>query len=572
MNGDVAKERERLTQRSFIERVGQDVRATELLTLFFEERCQDQRNCVYCGLIPNAKVAQSLQSDCWDLSIGGGTPGSVEYWKDGKKEVRYLRFGDDSGVEPLLIYREFHGVRDGYFELGEEFRLFHRLYHDRKRDCFVKIDDAGNEHLVATIEPSRVRVRLLELRQFLAIKEMHLAVFFDCVAESRLALSELGLTEGLAADSKGDTMTYSLAYGDYGGLGDRFAFSRLLGKRLITPLPKEKSGFWGFGEEQPKQHSDFIIGIDEGGKELLHTSDPNQLANYFGANPGAPHYLTPVFFRKTVLDKYYQQPSRYSVEAGYLRCGGLWGMTMDNHHEGTVAAWLGDLGRDLPYDEQLHWRSYNIAPSGGVSEVFFKQQILAIATDSDQPEHVFKQAYDVKSLSAVKLGWHVLLPLERADDHYLSSLHVPAGNEQKDFDELILAMAKLLVDSLNEKELNKLIAGPERMELKGSISRLERVLLDRQVKDSTQHVKFLRDLQNLRSAGTAHRKGSNYRRIATELGIDSQSLQSVFTGVLVKGVEFLRFIAALVESDLLSQNWKPVSAPSSAPTSAEGTQ
>ena len=36
--------------------------------------------------------------------------------------------------------------------------------------------------------------------------------------------------------------------------------------------------------------------IDENGKEIRHTCNPSCLSNYFGANPTAPHYLTPVYF------------------------------------------------------------------------------------------------------------------------------------------------------------------------------------------------------------------------------------------------------------------------------------
>jgi hypothetical protein len=67
----------------------------------------------------------------------------------------------------------------------------------------------------------------------------------------------------------------------------------------------------------------FIIGEDEDGDLIEHTSDPHVLANYFGANPVAPHYLTPVHFHKRVLNKYYEEPGRYSVEDSLLRCGKL---------------------------------------------------------------------------------------------------------------------------------------------------------------------------------------------------------------------------------------------------------
>ena len=61
-------------------------------------------------------------------------------------------------------------MREAYLEISEEFRLFHRLFHDRKQDQYIKIDDSGNEHLVVTVKPKRIEIRLQEIQQFLAIK------------------------------------------------------------------------------------------------------------------------------------------------------------------------------------------------------------------------------------------------------------------------------------------------------------------------------------------------------------------------------------------------------------------
>src|SRR2546422_7672542 len=47
------------------------------------------------------------------------------------------------------------------------------------------------------------------------------------------------------------------------------------------------------------------------GEPVEHTSNHEKLGNYFGANADAPHYLTPIYFRKEVLGKYYADPDRY---------------------------------------------------------------------------------------------------------------------------------------------------------------------------------------------------------------------------------------------------------------------
>ena len=553
MNFDVNKEKQRLSQTKFIEWVMRSIRPSEIVTVYLSDHADDHDIGIYCCLVPNDAIGRSLDDPSWDLSCGDGHPGSVIHHEGEKEVVEYLRYGEYSGIEPLVIYREFYGMRENYLEISEEFRLFHRLFHDRKQDQYIKIDDSGNEHPVVLVKPKRIEIRLQEIQQFLAIKEMHLVVMFDCREISSHSLHDLGIQEGKTVTHRDELSAYSVGYGDLKGLADGHGFSRLLGKRLFRPFPKEKSGFWGFAPSESKKSVDFIIGVDEHGDDITNSSNPDRLSDYFGANAGEPNYLTPVHFRKEVLNKYYQQPNKYSVEDGYLRCGSLWGMTMDNHHADRVVAWLGDLGRDLPYEEQLHWRSFNTPPSGGVSKTFYKRQILAEFADSDQPEHVFKYQYrDFSETCKEALGWPLLLPLAKEDAHFLEAVHVPATDEQKDFDELVLGLTKILVDSLNEKKLNNFIPPSEAHEIKGSIARLEKVLYLKGVAGFEKHIKFLRDLQNLRSSSTAHRKGSNYQRIAAELELDSHSLRKVFEGILFKGIEFLELLERLVQSGCFS--------------------
>jgi len=90
-------------------------------------------------------------------------PGAVVHHEGGEKRVEYLRYGVDDGIEPFVIDREFYGMRDDYREISEEFRFFHRLYHDGKLDQHIKIDDDGNEHVVAIVEPNRIQIRLREI-------------------------------------------------------------------------------------------------------------------------------------------------------------------------------------------------------------------------------------------------------------------------------------------------------------------------------------------------------------------------------------------------------------------------
>ena len=544
---------EKLSLAQKLEYMRRDLKLTDMITVY--------SNGIYCALIPSNKIKQVLSESSWDLPRGHGVPSTVEWHEDGKKRVEYVRYEDDDGIEPLVINRNFnesidHGRREDYREISEEFRLFHRLYHDRKTDQYIKIDDEGNEHLVAVVEPDCIQIRLQEISQFLAIKERYLSIQFSFRGDSKHLLEELGVSE-----DETQSITETTKYGDICWWHWRHRFDsniRMLeGKRLIKPLPKSKSGFAGFAEE-PK-YVEFIIDVDENGTEITHTCNPTKLWRY-DRNRDAPSDLTLVHFREQVLDKYYGKPSTYLIEDSRVSCP-WWGMRIDNDHNDKVIVFLGDLS-SLPYTEQLHWQSHNIPPEGGPSEIFFKRYFEgSFATViSKQPEHLFKQRYGhLQKESEKYLGWQLLRPLTLGDEYHLNALRIPSTDEQRDFDELVLSLTKILIDSLNQKELKKLISLEQEQNLKGTIDCLEIALSSRGIEDAADHITFLRNLQSLRSTGSAHLKGSKYQKIANYFGIESQSLREVFAGILSKALDVLDYFIFLVRSrqinrEIIEQN------------------
>ena len=504
-----------------------ELKLTEMIPVYWSRK----EFGIYCALIPSHQVERALSKSSWDLML---------YHHEG-----------DNGIKPLIINREFnesqinYGKRTKYNEISEEFRFFHNLYYDKEKDEYIKIDDEGNEYLVAVIKPNCIKIRLKEIRQFLAVKEMYLSIQFSFKGDSAYSPEELGLSEDERGD-EGETkpIRKSTSDGDICWCHSR-SFLRpdiriLNGKRLIKPLPKSKSGSWEFVEE--RKYVEFIIDVDENGEEITHTSD-------------APHSMAPVHFRKQVLDKYYDKPSMYSVEDSRVSCP-WWAVRIDNHHEDKVIVLLRDLS-SLTYTEQQHWRIYNILPEGGLSKTYFERDLQGSFTvTSDHPEHLFKHRYaHLQQDSEKYLGWQLLGPLDPRDEHHLKRLRVPSTNEQSDFDDLVLSLTKILIDSLNQKELKKLISleqeenlSPDQKESLKGIGWLEIALTSCDVEGAADHITFLRKLQSLRSSGSAHLKGSNYQKIANYFGIESKGLRSVFAGILSKALDVLDYFIFLIRS------------------------
>ena len=295
---------------------------------------------------------------------------------------------------------------------------------------------------------------------------------------------------------------------------------------------------------EPREYVEFIIGVNDSGEATTYTSNPGALANFFGANPNAPNFLTQVHFQKDVLDKYYQKPTKYSVKSGVLHCGHQWALPMDNYHDDKVCAWLGDLGR-IPYREQLHWRAHNILPSGTLSGTFYANQILAEPTDSNRPDHLFKRSYDnLQKVCRKDLGWPLLVPLGPDDSHHLETVRIPSAEEQREFDELVLGLTKILIDSINERKLKAIVREVCDDSGISGLNLLECVLQYIGVEDFSGHIQYLRTLQALRSSGVAHRKGKRYGRISNELGIGRKNLREVFVALLEGGTSYLDFLAS----------------------------
>ena len=50
-----------------------------------------------------------------------------------------------------------------------------------------------------------------------------------------------------------------------------------------------------------------------------YSADLAGLPIFFGKNPDAPNYLTPVSFKRQVLDRYFHNPGKYEVSDGVVR-------------------------------------------------------------------------------------------------------------------------------------------------------------------------------------------------------------------------------------------------------------
>lgn len=524
-----------LLQTDVIEEFLPNVGKKQWQVLHLTTEDNQHRFGMWSALLNKNAVENALKNDSWDLNRGEGKPGFSQSWPKGKEVTTYNRFGNDEGFRPLVNYRSFWGAFPAYLELAEEFRLYHDLAEDKERGLLLSFNESGREIEVVRIMPDKIDAQLKYLRQFQAGTGLYLAIYFDSMRFSNIPFETIPPYKRQLLDTNNlIRWQMSITKCNFPAFKKCKTFSRIFGKIILSPPELNNAGIWPFKNNETKAVS-FIVDIDSEGNEIEHSSDPDKLGNSFGENPDGPHYLTPIFFRREVLSKYFAEPERYNVSDGRLRCLSLWSCQIDNDCESYIVVFLGDIGRNLPYEEQLHWRQFNFLPEGGISETNFRRSFLNQFADPQSPDLIFRRLYVTVNKNWEKVfGWPLFLLSSPGDEYLLDTVRIPVTNSQNEFDEQISHITKLVIDSLNEKEFEKIL-GTFDDSIKG-IGKLDVFFAKTLFPQRETVIQLLRDIQSLRSAGSAHRKGSSYQKIITKLSISPKKKSDAVRQLLEKTI------------------------------------
>ena len=492
-------------------------------------------------LVPADRTEEQLKTDTYD-AYGLLRPGVTVYgaWDSG--EAAYYKWGNNTSIEPLVIKRDYNDLARDNIEIVEEFRFLFNLYYNSQSKEYVDLEN--DTSVVKISDDNLVSIHKRYLKSYLAIKNMALIIHIDSRCTD--IVEDIFPTDSFDYRNDDNTVFYTVNIGrGHNGIQEE-NFSILFGKKVLFGCKLKDCNIWPYNEK--KQYIEFIVGVDDNGRELHYTCDPSKLSNYFGANPDAPHYLTPIFFDSAVLSKYYSNPEKYKVDDGIIRCGTLWSLYIENQNTGYVSAYLGDLGRNLPSEQEQHyWRGFNKALDAKLSATKFKRDFMALPASSQSQDFVFKNTYvKTNRQFAEKAGWPLFLELDEQDRYNFEGLRIPINNSIVEMDMLVLSLVKVLLDSLNEKEIVSHLTGTYE-KLVGSIAKLEVWFQEKQLTGYQDHIKFLRNLQELRSSGTGHRKGKSYQKISKVFDIQKENYTETFSNILESATLFLNYINTHIE-------------------------
>ncbi|MCC6108021.1 MAG: hypothetical protein LIV26_09725 [Atopobium sp.] len=204
-------------------------------------------------------------------------------------------------------------------------------------------------------------------------------------------------------------------------------------------------------------------------------------------------------------------------------------MEIDNVIPSRVMLYLGDLGKRLPASERRHFLEYEMSPACQ------KISVEAMANDFGncwvEPTGPVSRLVSARRLLDEEwtnvFGKRLYREIHPDDADIDKLIRVPSTNGREEFDTVISNLQKYLIDYIDESNFVQ-------QQEKGSINKLGKFLEEHDI-----HVNLvpLHDLQDLRSASSAHAKGKKYDKLKSRLltgdnAADIQRLMGEITGML----------------------------------------
>jgi hypothetical protein len=240
---------------------------------------------------------------------------------------------------------------------------------DENGDLFdvIKIVEMRKEDWIENV--TVIAIRTKDFAEYMRLSDMGMVVIFDFTRTDGRSF------HGWQDQERFDRNAPDLFYD--GGVMPGHA-SYAAGRQIVRPAITMEEIIKEHMEARNPSNRQYAVfkAINLRTNERIEVScDPKGLSNYFQPESNLPLEMSPVFFRGEVLMRYKADPDKYELHDRSIYCRGTWSLrTYDINDAGQVHTYLRYL-RDLPYNEQVYWQSFNEWPKGELSK-------RAITTDS----------------------------------------------------------------------------------------------------------------------------------------------------------------------------------------------
>jgi hypothetical protein len=389
----------------------------------------DRSSFIHAALVPRAAVNppdvddlmswQCSPTSSWGITVQFSEPRSV--WLTPPLEDSGSAALDQG--EQLVFSRSFDGRtgKKSYYEILQKFTHAFDLHYVEERHAYCRLDEHGDvEDVILIVErPGKgdefglnvIIFKRALLDQYLLLTDSVIVRTFDFTRYRPDNFSGWAGLHEARFHSEGD-MHYRAH------IEPRYA-SYLRGIQLVRSSMTQEQLIerHDFRRREDRQYASFIA-QDWKNRVIREIScAPGQTANYF-TQSDLPFELSPAFFKPEVLLKYKADSEKYKLAGRSISCRGGWSLqTYDINTAGQVHTYLVYL-RNLPYEEQLYWKSCNEAPKGPISERAFKTDFEGSWHLDYDPLNSLKQA--VGDLHKDQVPWWTLRSAKLQDQ-----LHIP---------------------------------------------------------------------------------------------------------------------------------------------------
>lgn len=481
----------------------------------------------------------------WGVDIAYTTPVSITIAdpldNTGSKTI-------DHG-EQLVFARSFDGLlaEKHYFEILQKFLHISELHFVPERNTYCRLDEHGDiEDVVRVVTLPRkgedhggtiVTFSREVLDRYQALTDTSVVRMFDF---TRYGTHFSGWggdhTSGYSTDG-------NLIHRSHIETGNA---SYVRGVQIIrSHTPKESvAGRFGTASRNKEQYESFLAIDWKNGTIKEISCSPEATANYFMVSD-LPYELSPAFFRPEVLAKYKTDRDKYELEEHSLSCRSTWHLqNFDINDAGQVHTYLVYL-RSLPYKEQLHWKAYNEAPKGGISERAYRRD--------------FAGCWDIKydalaSLKGILREWNeAQIPWWTLhSDRLLKQLYYPVTPSADEWANEILQLDQLVVEGFEvqwlrakAQELRRQVDGSA-----GSLTLIQQCLIGSGLgeSDAIKVVEPLKVVRHLRNKVKGHSSGREAVKIKQNILTDHRSYSAHFRALCSECDDSVRAIGNALET------------------------
>ncbi|MFC4248218.1 hypothetical protein ACFOZ7_14990, partial [Natribaculum luteum] len=199
---------------------------------------------------------------------------------------------------------------------------------------------------------------------------------------------------------------------------------------------------------------------------LRNRSDGKSLSNYF--------------FDMSVLEKYIQADDGHvnwwSRQGGDVAWKDIFSERVYRNDEFEVALLLDDLAH-IPDQEIPHWKTHNIAPSGGIPEEGITNFVLGEFVDTESySDQVLNAVTSLNEIVGEEYNKSIFEALEESDPTHL--VIMPSRNEQDALLDSMDALNKVFFERIDTESIREILPEERKEDVEGSKSALFELAAD----------------------------------------------------------------------------------------------